>query len=156
MNLRAVTCSRECGITHQNRRKQERKNAIKIATRKPCEHCGDPIPEDRHGRAKFCSPECKKKMQDARWRERAPGYMRQYLYGLTPDQFAAMLADQDGRCAICGADSPGGKGGWHVDHCHDRGHVRGLLCNGCNLMLGHAQDDPARLRAAAEYLERLP
>jgi hypothetical protein len=78
--------------------------------------------------------------------------MRQYLYGLTPDQFATMLADQGGRCAICRADTPGGKGGWHVDHNHDTNAVRGLLCHDCNLGVGQFGDDPDRLIAAAAYL----
>jgi len=78
--------------------------------------------------------------------------MRHYLYGLTPEQYAALLKQQDNRCAICRTETPGGKGGWHVDHDHATDRVRGLLCNACNLMLGHAQDDPARLRAALAYL----
>jgi len=155
MNLRAVTCSRECGVIHQNRVKQERKNAIKIATRKPCERCGGSIPEAPNGGAKFCSPDCKKKTQDARWREKSPGYMREYLYGLTPDQFAAMLSDQGGKCAICRTPEPGGRGGWHVDRCHKGGAVRGLLCHGCNLDLGNFQDDPDNFQAAIHYLARV-
>ena len=83
-----------------------------------------------------------------------PGYMRQYLYGITPEQFAERLESQGGRCAICRTDTPGGKGGWHVDHDHVTGVIRGLLCHRCNLMLGNAADDPARLRAAVAYLER--
>lgn len=90
----------------------------------------------------------------ARWRAKAPGYNRRYLYGLEPGQYDAMLAAQDGRCAICRTDAPGGRGSWHVDHEHATGRVRGLLCHRCNLMLGNAQDDPARLRAAVEYLIR--
>jgi len=80
--------------------------------------------------------------------------MRQHLYGITPEQFEAMLAGQDGRCAICRTDEPGGKGGWHVDHCHDSKVIRGLLCHCCNIGVGQFKDDPTRLRAAADYIER--
>lgn len=82
--------------------------------------------------------------------------MRRYLYGLEPDQYDAMVASQQGRCAICRTDQPGGqsKGGWHVDHEHATGRVRGLLCTRCNQALGLFDDDPARLRAAVEYLRR--
>lgn len=89
---------------------------------------------------------------DRRWRAKSTGYMRQYLYGVTPEQFSEMFAAQDGKCAICRTDEPGGKG-WHVDHCHASGNNRAILCHHCNLMLGNAKDDPVRLRAAADYLE---
>ena len=40
-----------------------------------------------------------------------------------------------------------------VDHCHAYGHVRGILCDDCNLILGFAQDDPKTLSALATYLK---
>lgn len=81
--------------------------------------------------------------------------MRQYLYGLTPEQYAEMLEEQGGVCAICGTDEWPGKGNRpHVDHDHSTGRVRGILCSHCNHGLGKFRDDPERLRAAAEYLER--
>jgi hypothetical protein len=90
----------------------------------------------------------------ARWRERWPNYMRQYLYGVTPDQYEQMMLGQDGRCAICRSEEWPGKGNRpHVDHDHATGKVRGLLCGKCNVGLGNLDDDPARLRAAAAYLE---
>lgn len=80
--------------------------------------------------------------------------MREYLYGISRVEYEALLASQDEACAICRVGDPGGKGSWHVDHCHETNKVRGLLCHHCNLMLGNARDEPGRLRAAAEYLER--
>jgi len=88
---------------------------------------------------------------DARWRETKPGYNRQRLYGITPEQYAALLASQDGRCAICRTDTPNGKG-WHVDHDPATKRIRGVLCGGCNNGLGNFRDNPAALRAAADYL----
>lgn len=80
--------------------------------------------------------------------------MRQYLYGLSQERYEALLAAQDGRCAICRTDDwPGKDHRPHVDHCHETGRVRGLLCDFCNRGLGLFGDDPARLRAAADYLE---
>ncbi|MFN0028555.1 MAG: endonuclease VII domain-containing protein [Acidimicrobiales bacterium] len=57
------------------------------------------------------------------------------------------------RCAVCGFDDPRSSRGWAVDHCHDTNLVRGITCQSCNVILGHAKDDPARLRVAADYLE---
>jgi hypothetical protein len=80
--------------------------------------------------------------------------MRRYHYGITPEQYDAMLVEQKGCCAICRSSEWGGKSGVpHVDHDHATGAVRGLLCAGCNHGLGHFADDPARLRAAIRYVE---
>lgn len=74
-------------------------------------------------------------------------------FGITPERYEEMLAAQNGVCAICGSDQPGRNSTYfHVDHCHDTGTVRGLLCNGCNLGLGHFKDDISRLEKAAKYL----
>lgn len=96
----------------------------------------------------------------AAWRAANPEYLRKrglQRHGLTPDQYEAMLAAQNGGCAICGSTSPRRKDSkrMFVDHCHVTGRIRGLLCSPCNTMLGLATDSPVRLRAAAGYLERL-
>ena len=75
-------------------------------------------------------------------------------YGLTLDDYAQMLDEQGGGCAICGAVEPGGRGRFHIDHCHATGVIRGLLCSRCNVGLGHFGDDAARMRLAIAYLER--
>lgn len=85
-------------------------------------------------------------------------------YGITIEQYDAMLITQGGGCGICGSTEPGRKGnGWFaVDHDHSccavtSGHagcVRGLLCSQCNTILASAGDDEARLRKAIQYLRR--
>ena len=85
-----------------------------------------------------------------------------YLYGLTPEAYEALLESQGGRCAICPAEEPGGRGRWHIDHDHaccdslpTCGEcVRGLLCANCNRALGMFGDDPEVLKKALEYLTR--
>lgn len=79
--------------------------------------------------------------------------MRQYLYGLTSEEYEALLAKQGGVCAICGLDEwPGKHNVPRVDHDHKTGRVRGILCDHCNFGLGKFKDDPARLIAAVRYL----
>lgn len=73
-------------------------------------------------------------------------------YGITLEQYNELLSAQGGRCAICRADAPGRGKTFVVDHCHASGRVRGLLCNGCNVGLGHFRDDPESLAAAILYL----
>jgi hypothetical protein len=74
-------------------------------------------------------------------------------YGLTPEQVETMRGDGCGICQV--VDDPTDRWGTlHVDHDHATGRVRGVLCNGCNNGLGRFKDDPALLRAAADYLER--
>ena len=70
-------------------------------------------------------------------------------YGLSREEYDAMLENQGGGCAICGDTSSK----LCVDHCHSSGKVRGILCDDCNLSLGKMGDDANRLRKAANYLE---
>jgi hypothetical protein len=91
-------------------------------------------------------------------KHRFAAYYRRYRlkseYGITPELYEIMLAAQNKSCAICGSPS---SGRWHstlvIDHDHVSGRVRGLLCHHCNTLLGHAKDNPALLRSAAEYVE---
>jgi hypothetical protein len=70
-------------------------------------------------------------------------------HGVTLEQKAQMYADQDGKCAICNTQYPE----LDVDHNHDTGQVRALLCRTCNRGLGYLKDNPEILRLAAAYLE---
>lgn len=91
----------------------------------------------------------------ARWQAANPGYARRYYTGEHAQAVAVRLEQQGGRCAICRTDSPGFKRkNWHSDHCHQSGVTRGVLCARCNIALGYMKDDAARLRAAADYLDR--
>ena len=74
-------------------------------------------------------------------------------YGLTVEQFDALLAAQNGVCAICGR--PQTHKLWEelcVDHDHTTGKVRALLCHHCNVMVGYAERDPKVLLMTYEYL----
>jgi hypothetical protein len=73
---------------------------------------------------------------------------RQLRYGLRPGQFMEMLQSQRGLCAICKKTmtTP------HVDHCHQTGRVRGLLCHPCNVGIGCFRDSRDLLKNVLEYL----
>lgn len=76
-------------------------------------------------------------------------YNRKVRYNLTPAQYTRMLARQKGCCAICHRIRRLG-----VDHSHETTKVRGLLCNGCNSLLGYASDSVDILKNAIRYLKR--
>lgn len=82
--------------------------------------------------------------------ERAAAHERKKKYGLTAEQFEAMKAAQDGRCAICGEIPEA----LEVDHCHASSKVRALLCGYCNRGLGQFRDNLAVLEQAVLYLKR--
>jgi hypothetical protein len=74
-------------------------------------------------------------------------------YGITPDDYQRLNDEQGGVCAICKRDQRDGKR-LAVDHNHETGAVRGLLCAHCNMGLGQLGDTPEHLRAALAYLEK--
>ena len=82
------------------------------------------------------------------------------LYRISRADLEMLSEAQGGLCAICEMPETGRstrrkeRAGLSIDHCHDTGQVRGLLCRLCNTGLGHFSDNPDLLRAAALYLER--
>lgn len=84
--------------------------------------------------------------------------MRLYSYrylirkhnGMTENQYSEMMSKQNGQCSIC--KKPPLKRRLAVDHNHDTGKVRGLLCDKCNLGLGYFNDNVELLTKALDYL----
>lgn len=76
-----------------------------------------------------------------------------HVHGLTTTAYTAMLAAQNGVCAICLKARPG-HARLFVDHCHATGLKRGLLCGACNTFLGRIGDDPRLANRAVAYLEQ--
>lgn len=74
------------------------------------------------------------------------------IYGLALGEFDRLFAEQGGICAICG--SPGGKRGIGVDHDHESGKIRALLCGPCNIGIGMLKDSSVLIQKAADYLKR--
>jgi hypothetical protein len=111
------------------------------------------------GRSSKCRP-CRKAVMSTayqRRKQRDPEGQRRkqrethlLKYGLTADEYASMITAQRGRCAICGERPPQ----LLVDHDHELGFVRELLCNPCNLALGFAGDSIQRLEKLTAYLRK--
>lgn len=80
---------------------------------------------------------------------------RMKKYGLTPEDYESMYEKQKGKCLICGEQKVN-RGKYHslfVDHNHETGKVRGLLCQRCNFLIGQARDNVKILKSAIKYLE---
>ena len=79
--------------------------------------------------------------------------LRHKTYGLTGEEYRAMSEAQGGVCLFCLRPPKPPRNNLDVDHDHVTGKVRGLLCSGCNRMLGRVSDNPEILRRALAYLE---
>jgi hypothetical protein len=125
-------------------------------TSKLCATCNIFKPLDQFYRQEACflgaKPDCIACYNQKQRENQA--YLRPYWraavlrrYNLTTEQYDALLERQGNCCALCKSPNPGGKGAWHIDHNHSccSGRtscgkcVRGLLCNGCNLGMGHLE-----------------
>jgi len=120
--------------------------------RKVCTKCGTEKAFDAFhrqesspdGRAMYCIS-CKT--------EGRRSHHLKHSYGITEEHYLTMIDEQHGCCAICGSDDETISGHLCVDHDHQTGAVRGLLCSNCNTGLGLLQDNPAILQSAIRYLD---
>ena len=96
------------------------------------------------------------------WYKKNPNHRRaghyKEKYGLSIEAYNLLWCLQRGKCAICGnpetnKSNIGKERRLAVDHDHETGEVRSLLCNDCNIALGKLKDDPLLLSAAKDYLE---
>ncbi len=123
-----------------------------LACRGPCRLCGSTW---NSSKSRQVCPRC----CNARSRAKNPATRAAYnvhsrlkrVYGLSVVQYLAQVQHQQGKCASCGRKP---SIALSVDHNHDTGAVRELLCNGCNLALGHMGENPDAIRRLAAYAER--
>lgn len=103
----------------------------------------------KYATTKFCG-NCTIKVKAAR-REAAHAARILKVYGITKAQYDALYALQGGRCALC-QRATGATKKLAVDHDHETGKVRGLLCGTCNKIVGHARDDGMFFKRGYWYL----
>ena len=127
---------------------------------KKCRDCGETKPladffrnkGGKNGVRSYCKP-CDRRRATA-WKKKNPGKVATYNrrsevkkhYGLTIPQYWGYFWTVGYKC-LCGREAV------HLDHCHETGKNRRVLCRGCNHALGNVMDDPQRLRDLADYLE---
>lgn len=78
---------------------------------------------------------------------------RERIYGISPEEYENILLKQNGKCAICKSDKSEFHNGLHIDHNHNTGKIRGLLCLKCNSAIGKFKDSIEILQEAIKYLE---
>lgn len=117
-----------------------------------CKICGEEKPIEKFG---FNG-------RDRRWQCSACLYQRNKersrdakilkTYGLTRERFDQIVQEQGGVCAICHENRNYRGERLYVDHDHETGIVRGLLCSGCNVAIGYLRNNPFLAEAVAGYL----
>ena len=167
---RTVYCkSDECtkiGYRVQASKNRKVPSLLPIKTCIVCEK--DFRPRDRSNKGICGDTECRYKHRlkinrdNKARRKRKPDYKPGHIktYGLTLEQYEAMVEYQDHKCKICGIpetenslDKNGNPKRLSIDHDHETGQIRGLLCNPCNTALGSFRDNVESLQRAILYLE---
>ncbi len=162
-------CVNKLAIQNQ-RTRRARLGSIKICS-KVCSSCRCDLPLSDYNSQKSSRDDlqsvcksCAKSHRQKKLAENPDHYYGLHLkktYGMSLEEFHEMEKSQNYKCKICGTTDPGtykGKGvlrnHFAVDHDHDTGKVRGLLCRGCNIGIGMLDDDLKRIEAAAVYLRK--
>ncbi|MFE0383517.1 endonuclease VII domain-containing protein [Streptomyces bungoensis] len=146
------TNCRECAAEYYRRRQQARGRTVREKVDVPegyklCRACGEVKPHTEWHRNATASDGLSTRCKACRAvRSREDHLKRQY--GITEAERDELIVSQGGVCCICLAAPPA-----HVDHCHNTGRVRGVLCFSCNAALGQFKDQPEAIRRAAAYVE---
>ncbi|RII18757.1 Recombination endonuclease VII [Streptomyces sp. YIM 130001] len=146
-----VNC-RECAAEYYRRRQEAQGKTVRVKVYVPeghkrCPQCEQTKPHSEWERNKSSSDGWASYCRSCRAERNRVAYF-QRKYGLKPEELEALLAEQHGVCCIC-LSAPAE----HVDHDHETGRVRGMLCFSCNAALGQFKDRPDAIRRAAAYLE---
>lgn len=134
--LRCSKCYETLPVTAFNKNPR-----IKRGYQNYCRRCANEYAAEWQRRKAIENPEAHKR--------RIKGNKLNAEYGISIEEYEAMKEAQDNKCAICEEEPEV----LVVDHDHETGKVRGLLCHSCNRGLGLFGDDPERLRRAVKFLQ---
>lgn len=150
-NLRCSKCKED-----KNENDFYVRNSRKRGRHYACKACCDAYYQTPKGKevARRATKKFIRKLKHERPEEYQRRVFRQNLkkYGLTPERYEEMVKAQDGRCVICNTELLGGKQ-THIDHNHDTGEVRAILCTLCNVGIGAFRERVDLLRKAIAYIE---
>ncbi|MFD4503218.1 endonuclease VII domain-containing protein [Streptomyces sp. NPDC058457] len=145
-------CVAEYSAAHYRRRREAMGKTVREKTDVPdghklCRTCGEVKPHSEWHRNATASDGLSTRCKACRSALGRQDHLRRQ-YGITEAERDELIASQGGVCCICLSASPA-----HVDHCHETGRVRGVLCFSCNAALGQFKDQPEAIRRAAAYVE---
>ncbi|MFD4030861.1 endonuclease VII domain-containing protein [Streptomyces sp. NPDC058637] len=143
---------RKCSAEYHRQRQEAKGRSVRVKVPVPrghkrCPQCGEVKPHDRWERDRSSSDGWPSHCRPCRAERNRMSYI-QRKYGPGPAELDTLTAAQQGVCGIC----PTARS-QHVDHCHETGRVRGVLCFSCNAALGQLKDRPDAIRRAAAYVE---
>ncbi|MEU5538246.1 endonuclease VII domain-containing protein [Streptomyces sp. NPDC020362] len=145
-------CVAEYGAAHCRRRREAMGRTVREKVDVPdghklCRTCGEVRPHSAWHRNASASDGLATRRKVCRAALGREDHLKR-KYGLAEAERDGLIASQEGVCCICLAAPPA-----HVDHCHETGRVRGVLCFSCNAALGQFKDQPEAIRRAAAYVE---
>ena len=136
---------------------------LKIKICNTCGYRGYKFFSSRQNKCKKCLATQQRAYRKTRpvsyWKNKDREYTIRHRYGLSVEEYKKMFERQGGKCGICDrkpsmiTDTPTQHRTLQIDHNHNNGKIRGLLCNGCNRALGFIRDNPNIARSMTVYLE---
>ena len=130
---------------------------------KTCPVCNVGKEDSKYWKGQYLCIECQKNKQKNYWKSRTPlkrlEQHLKYKYGITHKEFMSAWESQSGCCAVCNIELPdlmvydNRRRGYAIDHNHETGKFRGILCLPCNTLLGMAKDSVEVLETAIQYLQ---
>ena len=151
-------CSRGCNYQFYNNKKV---NKIKV---KVCPECGRDFQVSIHNKI-YCSKECYTKFSKRKyyqnnkdkwsecWKKRTTN-RRIKQFGINEEKYNKMVEKVNNRCEICGKHTKELKKSLCIDHDHNTGKIRGLLCSDCNVAIGRFKDNINSIKNAIKYLTK--